>query len=74
MPGSDVDHSGLSMFLAKDRRHAALGVKARLPRAGVMRATLVKDVNHVIISMLLAVDRCLAPLHIEVRPLRAQVI
>ena len=43
------------MFLAEGRHPAALGVKARLPLAGVMGAMLVVCVHHALLSTLLAV-------------------
>ena len=62
------------MFLAKGCRLAALDVKARPPRRGIMGATLVGSVYHAVRCMLLAVCGRPAALDVETRDLRARVM
>ena len=62
------------MLLAVRHRLAALGHKARSPRAQFMQATPAKDVHHTVSSMLLAVDRHLAALDIKDRMLCTRVM
>ena len=62
------------MFLAEDRRPAALNVEGRVLCTEGIQATLADDVHHAVISVLPAVHRCLAAHNIEHRLLHAGVI
>ena len=67
----DVHHVVASMFLAVQRRPAALHIEIRLHRARLMRATLPEDVHHAVMSVAFAEGRCPAALYVERRVLCA---
>ena len=69
----DIYHTSSRMLVAICGCLAALDIKARPPRTGVIRTMLRADIPHAVRSMLAAIHRCLA-LEIEARTPSAGVI